>query len=32
MADEDRNKFDRTSSNKAGVTLMHNQVGHVVAT
>ena len=31
MADEDRNKFDRTSSNKAGVTLMNNQVGHVVA-
>ena len=31
MADDDRNKFDRTSSNKAGVTLMNNQVGHVVA-
>jgi len=31
MTDEDRNKFDRTSSNKAGVTLMNNQVGHVVA-
>ena len=31
MADEDRNKFDRTSSNKAGVTLMNNQVGYVVA-
>ena len=24
-------KTDRTSSNKAGVTLMNNQVGHVVA-
>jgi propane monooxygenase coupling protein len=24
-------KSDRTSSNKAGVTLMNNQVGHVVA-
>jgi propane monooxygenase coupling protein len=24
-------KVDRTSSNKAGVTLMNNQVGHVVA-
>ena len=24
-------KADRTSSNKAGVTLMNNQVGHVVA-
>ena len=31
MPDEDRNRFDRTSSNKAGVTLMNNQVGHVVA-
>ncbi len=31
MADSDSNKFDRTSSNKAGVTLMNNQVGHVVA-
>ena len=31
MADDDRNKFDRTSSNKAGVTLMNNQVGAVVA-
>ena len=31
MADEDRNKFDRTSSNRAGITLMNNQVGHVVA-
>ena len=27
----DRFKFDRTSSNRAGVTLMNNQVGHVVA-
>ena len=24
-------KWDRTSSNRAGVTLMNNQVGHVVA-
>ena len=24
-------KSDRTSSNRAGVTLMNNQVGHVVA-
>ncbi len=31
MPDEDRNKFDRTSSNRAGITLMNNQVGHVVA-
>ena len=31
MSDDDRNKFDRTSSNKAGITLMNNQVGHVVA-
>jgi propane monooxygenase coupling protein len=31
MSDEDRNKFDRTSSNRAGITLMNNQVGHVVA-
>jgi propane monooxygenase coupling protein len=31
MTEEDRNKFNRTSSNKAGVTLMNNQVGHVVA-
>jgi propane monooxygenase coupling protein len=30
MAD-DRFKVDRTSSNRAGVTLMNNQVGHVVA-
>ncbi len=28
---EDRFKSDRTSSNRAGVTLMNNQVGHVVA-
>jgi len=27
----DRFKIDRTSSNRAGVTLMNNQVGHVVA-
>ena len=31
MTDDDRNKFNRTSSNRAGVTLMNNQVGHVVA-
>jgi propane monooxygenase coupling protein len=31
MSDDDPNKFDRTSSNRAGVTLMNNQVGHVVA-
>ena len=31
MSDDDRNKFDRTSSNRAGITLMNNQVGHVVA-
>ena len=31
MTEEDRNRFDRTSSNRAGVTLMNNQVGHVVA-
>jgi propane monooxygenase coupling protein len=30
-ATEDRFKVDRTSSNRAGVTLMNNQVGHVVA-
>jgi propane monooxygenase coupling protein len=30
MAD-DRWKVDPTSSNRAGVTLMNNQVGHVVA-
>jgi propane monooxygenase coupling protein len=30
MAD-DRFKSDRTSSNRAGVTLMNNQVGYVVA-
>ncbi|MGH3148258.1 MAG: propane 2-monooxygenase effector subunit MimD [Rubrobacter sp.] len=28
---EDRFKSDRTSSNRAGITLMNNQVGHVVA-
>ena len=28
---DDPNKFDRTSSNRAGITLMNNQVGHVVA-
>ena len=27
----DRFKYDRTSSNRCGVTLMDNQVGHVVA-
>jgi propane monooxygenase coupling protein len=27
----DRFKMDRTSSNRAGVTLMNNQVGYVVA-
>jgi propane monooxygenase coupling protein len=27
----DRFKYDRTSSNRTGVTLMNNQVGHVVA-
>src|SRR6478736_6004289 len=31
MADNDRFKVDRTSSNRAGVTLMNNQVGFVVA-
>jgi propane monooxygenase coupling protein len=31
MTENERNRFDRTSSNKAGVTLMNNQVGHVVA-
>ena len=31
MSDDDQNKFDRTSSGKAGITLMNNQVGHVVA-
>ena len=30
MAD-DRRKVDPTSSNRAGVTLMNNQVGHTVA-
>ncbi len=28
---DDRFKSDPTSSNRAGVTLMNNQVGHVVA-
>ena len=28
---EDRFKSDRTSSGRAGITLMNNQVGHVVA-
>ena len=31
MSNEDRFKFDRTASNHAGVTLMNNQVGYVVA-
>ncbi len=31
MSDNDRYKSDRTSSNRTGVTLMNNQVGHVVA-
>jgi propane monooxygenase coupling protein len=31
MSSEDRFKYDRSSSNRAGVTLMNNQVGHVVA-
>ena len=31
MSSQDRFKSDRTSSNRAGVTLMNNQVGHVVA-
>jgi propane monooxygenase coupling protein len=31
MSNEDRFKFARTSSNRAGVTLMNNQVGYVVA-
>ena len=30
-ATEERFKTDRTSSNRAGVTLMNNQVGHTVA-
>jgi propane monooxygenase coupling protein len=28
---DDRFKYERTSSNRAGVTLMNNQVGYVVA-
>jgi propane monooxygenase coupling protein len=31
MSSDDRFKYDRTSSNRAGVTLMNNQVGYVVA-
>jgi propane monooxygenase coupling protein len=31
MTEDDHNQFNRTSSNRAGVTLMNNQVGHVVA-
>src|SRR4029078_6249451 len=31
MAENDRFKVDRTASNRAGVTLMNNQVGHTVA-
>ena len=31
MTDDDRFKADPTSSNRAGVTLMNNQVGSVVA-
>jgi propane monooxygenase coupling protein len=31
MSDTDRFKYDRTSSNRAGVTLMNNQVGYEVA-
>jgi propane monooxygenase coupling protein len=31
MTTEDRYKADRSSSNRAGVTLMNNQVGSVVA-
>jgi propane monooxygenase coupling protein len=31
MSTTDRFKVDRTSSNRAGVTLMNNQVGHTVA-
>ena len=31
MSATDRFKVDRTSSNRAGVTLMNNQVGYVVA-
>jgi propane monooxygenase coupling protein len=31
MSDADRFKYDRTSSNRTGVTLMNNQVGHEVA-
>jgi propane monooxygenase coupling protein len=31
MSSDDRFKENRTSSNRAGVTLMNNQVGYVVA-
>ncbi len=31
MSDDDRFKYDRTASNRAGVTLMNNQVGYEVA-
>ncbi len=31
MSSEDRFKYDRSSSNRTGVTLMNNQVGYVVA-
>jgi propane monooxygenase coupling protein len=31
MSDADRFKYDRTPSNRAGVTLMNNQVGYEVA-
>ena len=31
MATEERFKADRTASNRCGITLMNNQVGHVVA-
>jgi propane monooxygenase coupling protein len=31
MSDDDRFKFARTPSNRAGVTLMNNQVGYTVA-
>jgi propane monooxygenase coupling protein len=31
MSNDDRFKFSRTSSNRAGITLMNNQVGYTVA-
>ncbi len=31
MSSKDRFKYDRSSSNRTGVTLMNNQVGYVVA-